>query len=169
MAGVNVARELLKKQFMELNKDTDSPFSIGLDDDSNWFKWRVCFEGPQDTMWEGGLFTAMLTFPEDFPNKPPEMKFVNEMWHPNIYPDGRVCISILHDPGEDQFNPQERSDERWRPILGVESILVSVISMLGEPNLDSPANIDAAVHMKNTPDEYKKKVQRIVRKTTEGD
>jgi len=40
---------------------------------------------------------------------------------------------------------QERAEERWRPILGVESIIVSVISMLSDPNDDSPANIDAAV------------------------
>jgi len=140
----NVARELLKKQFVELTRDDSSGFSVGLDDDSNWFKWRVCFEGPPDTLYEGGIFTAVLSFPEDFPNNPPDMKFEQEMLHPNIYPDGRVCISILHPPGTDRYNEQESADERWRPILGVESILVSVISMLGEPNLDSAANIDAA-------------------------
>lgn len=62
-----------------------------------------------------------------------------------VYPNGVVCISILHPPGEDHLNQQETADERWRPILGVESILVSVISMLSDPNDDSPANIDAAV------------------------
>lgn len=39
-----------------------------------------------------------------------------------VYPDGRVCISILHNPGIDPFNAQERADERWRPILGVEQV-----------------------------------------------
>lgn len=62
-----------------------------------------------------------------------------------MYEDGRVCISILHPPGEDRYNEQESADERWRPILGVESIIVSVISMLSDPNDESPANIDAAV------------------------
>lgn len=56
-----------------------------------------------------------------------------------------MCISILHPPGEDRYNEQESADERWRPILGVESIIVSVISMLSDPNDESPANIDAAV------------------------
>lgn len=64
---------------------------------------------------------------------------------PAVFPDGNVCISILHDPGVDAFNPQERADERWRPILGVEQVLVSVMAMLNEPNPDSPANVDAAV------------------------
>eukprot|EP00389_Voromonas_pontica_P004847 GDKH01007210.1.p1 GENE.GDKH01007210.1~~GDKH01007210.1.p1 ORF type:complete len:168 (-),score=24.51 GDKH01007210.1:136-639(-) len=167
MAAANIARELLKKQFTELCKDDSSGFSIGLEDD-DWFKWRVCFEGPPETLYEGGLFTAFLTFPEDFPNNPPQMKFETEMWHPNVYPDGKVCISILHSPGTDQFNEQETADERWRPILGVEQILVSVISMLGEPNLDSPANIDAAKEMKSDIPAYKKRVRQLVRKTVEG-
>jgi ubiquitin-conjugating enzyme E2 G1 len=42
---------------------------------------------------------------------------------------------------------QESADERWRPILGVEQILVSVIAMLNEPNISSPANVDAAVQV----------------------
>ena len=96
------------------------------------------------------------------------MTFETEMWHPNVYPDGKVCISILHPPGTDRFNDQETADERWRPILGVEAILVSVLSMMVDPNLDSPANIDAAVHMKNDPDGYKKRVRQLVRKSVEG-
>ena len=73
------------------------------------------------------------------------MVFKTKMWHPNIYADGKVCISILHAPGEDNMNSQETAEERWRPILGVESILISVISMLNDPNIDSPANIDASI------------------------
>ena len=61
-----------------------------------------------------------------------------------VYPDGKVCISILHEPGVDAFNAAETADERWRPILGVEQVLVSVIAMLNEPNIESPANVDAA-------------------------
>ena len=72
------------------------------------------------------------------------MTFKSKMWHPNIYEDGKVCISILHPPGEDAMS-MESSEERWRPILGAESILISVISMLNDPNIDSPANIDASV------------------------
>jgi len=57
---------------------------------------------------------------------------------------GDVCISILHDPGEDKFG-YERPEERWLPVHTVETIMVSVISMLADPNDESPANIDAAV------------------------
>jgi ubiquitin-conjugating enzyme E2 G1 len=66
-----------------------------------------------------------------------------------VYEDGKVCISILHPPGTDVFNELEKAEERWRPILSVEAIIVSVMSMLSAPNDESPANIDAAVSMKS--------------------
>eukprot|EP00744_Colponema_vietnamica_P000697 GILI01001228.1.p1 GENE.GILI01001228.1~~GILI01001228.1.p1 ORF type:complete len:165 (+),score=31.35 GILI01001228.1:69-563(+) len=159
--------ELLRRQFIDIQRDETCGFSVGLEDD-NLFKWVVCFEGPADTLYEGGIFNAVLTFPQDYPNNPPLMVFTTEMWHPNIYPDGRVCISILHPPGTDQFNEQETADVRWRPILGVEQILVSVISMLSDPNLNSPANVDAAVQLRSDFDGYKKRVRTLVRKTIEG-
>ena len=58
--------------------------------------------------------------------------------------EGDVCISILHEPGEDKYG-YERPEERWLPIHTVESILLSVISMIADPNDESPANVDAAV------------------------
>ena len=60
---------------------------------------------------------------------------------------GEVCISILHEPGEDKWG-YEKPEERWLPVHTVETILISVISMLADPNDESPANVDAAVSMK---------------------
>lgn len=62
---------------------------------------------------------------------------------------------------------QETADERWRPILGVESIIISVISMLSDPNDESPANIDAAVMWRNDRPAFKKRVRDVVRKSQE--
>ena len=118
-------------------------------------------------MYEGGFFKSQLKFPSDYPNNPPEMKFITKMWHPNIYPDGKVCISILHPPGTDQMNSQESADERWRPVLGVEQILLSVVSMLNDPNIESPANIDAAIEFRDQRDAYKKKVRKLTQQSTE--
>ena len=167
MNSKKYSTEILKKQLQDLMKSTDLGFSVGLVDDNDFYKWTVCFTGPEDTLYEGGFFKAILTFPDDFPQNPPEMKFITEMWHPNIYQDGRVCISILHPPGTDRFNEQESAEERWRPVLGVEQILVSVVSMLNEPNCDSPANIDATVQFRDHKDDYKKKVRHLVLKSME--
>lgn len=62
----------------------------------------------------------------------------------SVYSNGEVCISILHPPGEDP-NHYESSSERWSPVQSVEKILLSVVSMLAEPNCESPANIEASV------------------------
>lgn len=49
-------------------------------------------EGPEGTPWENGLFQLKMDFPEDYPNQPPKVVFVSEMYHPNIYNDGRICL-----------------------------------------------------------------------------
>lgn len=60
--------------------------------------------------------------------------------------NGDVCISILHEPGDDKWG-YEKASERWLPVHTVETILISVISMLADPNDESPANVDAAVRL----------------------
>ncbi|KAI4520218.1 ubiquitin-conjugating enzyme/RWD-like protein [Schizophyllum commune] len=159
---------LLRRQLTELTKHPVEGFSAGLVDDSNLFEWEVLLIGPPDTLYEGGFFKARLSFPPEFPLLPPKMKFLTPMWHPNIYPDGNVCISILHPPGEDQYG-YEDAGERWLPVHTVESILLSVLSMLSSdtPNTDSPANVDAAKEVRENPDAYKKKVRRLARRSAE--
>merc|ERR1712003_400016 len=76
-------------------------------------------------------------------------------------------IPILHEAKEDQFNQQESINEKCRPILSIEAIIVSVMSMLSEPNFESPANIDASVMWKKEPEVYKKKIRKLVRKSQE--
>ncbi|KAL5220653.1 hypothetical protein ABZP36_025366 [Zizania latifolia] len=73
-----------------------------------------------------------------------------------VYPDGRVCISILHPPGEDPSG-YELASERWTPVHTVESIVLSIISMLSSPNDESPANIEAAKEWREKRDDFKKK------------
>ena len=88
---------------------------------------------PENTLYEGGLFKAHLTFPRDYPLQPPKMQFKTEMWHPNVYPSGLVCISILHPPEEDKYG-YEDAGERWLPVHTPHTILLSVISMVRPPS-----------------------------------
>src|SRR5690606_12146121 len=101
--------------------------------EDNLFHWECLIAGPSGTPFEGGVFPAELKFPSDYPLSPPTMKFTCEMFHPNIYKDGTVCISILHPPGDDP-NMYESASERWSPVQSVEKILLSVMSVLAEPN-----------------------------------
>jgi len=86
------------------------------------------------------------------------------MFHPNIYPDGRVCISILHAPGDDPMG-YELSAERWSPVQSVEKVLLSVISMLAEPNEESGANVDAAKMWREDRKQFSSIADRLVRKS----
>jgi ubiquitin-conjugating enzyme E2 G1 len=88
--------------------------------------------------------------------------------YPIVCSDGRVCISILHEAKHDEFNEQEKMSEKWRPILGVESILVSVLSMLSDVNFESPANIDASVELKKEPKLYRAKIRKLVRESQDA-
>ena len=80
-----------------------------------------------------------------------------------VYPNGEVCISILHAPGEDPMH-YEQASERWSPIQSVEKILISVMSMLAEPNDESPANVEAAKMWRDRRAEYEQKVRDGVRR-----
>jgi len=157
---------LLRRQLAELNKSPIEGFSAGLVEESDIYKWEVMVIGPPDTLYEGGFFKAILTFPKEYPLKPPKLKFISDIWHPNIEKSGEVCISILHDPGEDKYG-YERPEERWLPIHTVATIMMSVISMLADPNDESPANLDAAKEYRENLVEFKKKVARCVRKSQE--
>ena len=77
-----------------------------------------------------------------------------------------MCISILHSPGNDAMSG-ETADERWRPILGVEAILLSVISIMNDPNINSPANIDASVMYRDNRDAYNQKVRRLAQRAAD--
>ncbi|XP_062308426.1 cell division cycle 34 homolog (S. cerevisiae) a [Osmerus eperlanus] len=136
-----------KALMLEMKSLQDEPvegFRITLVDESDLYNWEVAIFGPPNTHYEGGYFKARIKFPIDYPYSPPAFRFITKMWHPNIYENGDVCISILHPPVDD---PQsgELPSERWNPTQNVRTILLSVISLLNEPNTFSPANVDASV------------------------
>ncbi|CAI9302797.1 unnamed protein product [Lactuca saligna] len=166
MASPSQASLLLQKQLKDLCKNPVDGFSAGLVDESNLFEWSVTIIGPPDTLYDGGFFNAIMTFPQNYPNSPPTVRFTSEVWHPNVYPDGKVCISILHPPGDDP-NGYELASERWTPVHTVESIVLSIISMLSSPNDESPANVEAAKEWRDRRDDFRKKVGRCVRKSQE--
>lgn len=155
----------LKRLIIEYKAMTEDPtegiIAAPISDDK-FFEWEAVIMGPEGTPYECGLFVARLKFPPDYPLLPPKMTFISKLWHPNIYANGDVCISILHPPGEDP-NRYESSAERWSPVQSVEKVLISVMSMLAEPNDESPANIDAAKMWRDNRPLFNKTVEDCVR------
>jgi ubiquitin-conjugating enzyme E2 R len=117
-----------------------------------------------DSAFNGAFLRAEMTFTDEYPYQPPKFRFLVPIYHPNIYADGQLCISILHKPGEDLMSG-EAASERWSPLQGVESVLRSVLLLLDDPEINSPANVDAGVLYRDAPATYKKKAQETVERS----
>ena len=108
---------------------------------------------------------AEMKFPNDYPYQPPTFRFLTRnIYHPNIYPNGDLCISILHKPGDDAQSG-ELASERWNVLHGVESVLRSVLLLLDNPEINSPANVDAGVLYRDKRAEYNNRAKEIVEKS----
>ena len=57
--------------------------------------WDALIFGPEDTIWDGSVFRLSLEFPEEYPTKPPVVRFRSPVFHPNVYLDGKICLDIL--------------------------------------------------------------------------
>ena len=148
----------LQSELKQMYKEPNYFFSASPTD--NMFKWNIIIIGPPDTPFEGALINATMEFPNEYPTKAPLFKFTTPMFHPNIYPDGKVCISILHE-GVDEWG-YEHISERWNPSQSINSVLMSIISMLSSPNFESPANVDASKMWRENYSEYKKIIYKMV-------
>ena len=124
---------LLKRLQRELKRLTKDP-SIGCyaqqADPKDIYHWIGTIKGPIDTPYSGGTFKLDFYFPEDYPFKPPRIQFKTKVYHPNIDFAGNICLDILK--------------ENWSPVLGVGKILLSISSLLADPNPDSPLSSDVA-------------------------
>jgi len=167
----SVASSAVRALSLELKSIQEEPiegFRVHLLNDDNLFDWEVAIFGPPDTLYQGGYFKAHMRFPPDYPYSPPTLRFQTKVWHPNVYENGDLCISILHPPVDD---PQsgELPCERWNPTQNVRTILLSVVSLLNEPNTSSPANVDASVMYRRWKESKgkDKEYENIIRKQVE--
>eukprot|EP01098_Paradermamoeba_levis_P000633 TRINITY_DN1069_c0_g1_i1.p1 TRINITY_DN1069_c0_g1~~TRINITY_DN1069_c0_g1_i1.p1 ORF type:complete len:162 (-),score=14.43 TRINITY_DN1069_c0_g1_i1:266-751(-) len=122
--------------------------------DDNLYVWNATIFGPEESEWEGGIFSLRLTFPENYPDKAPKVRFTTDMYHPNIYSDGSLCLDIIQD--------------KWSPIYSVSTILTSIQSLLTDPNPSSPANPEAAQLYLKDKKQYIKRVRRCAQRTVDG-
>ncbi|KAI4834820.1 ubiquitin-conjugating enzyme E2 [Plasmodium brasilianum] len=146
----NLAKKRLIRDFRKLQ--VDSPYGVsGSPIGNDIMKWRAVIFGPADTPWEGGTFQLELLFGNEYPNKPPKVKFLTKMFHPNIYMDGNICIDILQ--------------KHWSPIYDISAILTSIQSLLSDPNPNSPANQEAALLFVENRIEYNRRIKNCVKES----
>ncbi|EEC48108.1 predicted protein [Phaeodactylum tricornutum CCAP 1055/1] len=127
------------------------PTSKG-DGSSDMFTWEAGIPGKSGTDWEGGLFKVRMEFSEEYPSRPPKCKFFPPLFHPNVYPSGTICLSILNE------------EEGWRPAITIKQVLTGIQDLLDDPNPDSPAQSEAINLFLSNKAEYKRRVKIEARK-----
>jgi ubiquitin-conjugating enzyme E2 D/E len=130
-----MALRRINKELLELKNNPPDNCSAGPRGD-DLFHWGATIIGPENSPFQGGIFNMSIYFPTDYPFKPPKVFFDTKIYHPNINKSGGICLDILK--------------ESWSPALTISKLLLSICSLLTDPNPDDPLEIDIA-------NEYKKK------------
>jgi|EP01138_Halocafeteria_seosinensis_P005031 ubiquitin-conjugating enzyme E2 D/E len=118
-----MALKRIQKELADLGRDPPSNCSAGPVGD-DLFTWQATIMGPSDSPYQGGVYFLNIKFPTDYPFKPPKVNFMTKIYHPNINSSGGICLDILKD--------------QWSPALTISKVLLSICSLLTDPNPDDP-------------------------------
>lgn len=124
MSGRSPCDARLRRELEDLKHDAYTFCTAGPQRDDNLSLWDATITGPSDSPYEGGVFHLTIRFGTDYPFAPPKIKFVTPIYHPNIASNGSICLDVLKD--------------QWSPALTVGKILLSICSLLTDPNPDDP-------------------------------
>ena len=117
----------------------------------NLFRWECGIPGKSSSVWSGHTYKLMMEFDNDYPARPPICRFVQPLFHPNIFPSGTVCLNILNE------------DSGWQPSISVKDILVAIQELLDNPNILSPAQREPYELFKKSKVEYNKRIRNQVK------
>ncbi len=114
----------IKKEYQDLQKEKNSNVQVKLVN-NDFRHWKGRIKGPIDTCYQGGIFDVDIIIPNDYPFKPPKMKFDTKIWHPNISSvTGAICLDILKN--------------EWTPALTIRTALISLQALMCEPVPNDP-------------------------------
>ena len=151
----------IRDEYKELhyNPNENCGFTVGLVNDNSYYDWIISLNGPKDTSYKGGLFQLNIHFPEDYPNKPPEVYFITPIYHVNVNPCvpteeggeslGHVCISTLN---------------WWKPEYKMKEVILNIFSLFYMANPDSAYGMDRAKEYKEDRDVYEEKAKKFTKK-----
>ena len=151
------------EEYKDINRNpiSNCGVTIGLMNESDYTKWRVTLLGPKDSSYKGGLFILSINFPNDYPNKAPEVCFLTPIYHVNVNPKapktqgegveslGHVCISTLN---------------WWKPEYTMREVLTNIFALFYMANPDSPYGLDRADEFRNDRATYEEKAKYFTKK-----
>jgi len=129
--------------------------SAGPATNDDLFNWQASIMGPPDSPYAGGVFMVRIHIPPDYPFKPPKVAFVTKVYHPNINSNGSICLDILKD--------------QWSPALTISKVLLSICSLLTDPNPDDPLVPDIAHQYKGDRHRYEETARQWTMKYAMGE
>jgi len=122
----------IQKEISDCQKDKLTRITL-LPIDSSPFHLLGAFDGPEGTPYEGGRYEVDIVVPESYPFQPVKMRFVTKVYHPNVSSaSGAICLDILKDA--------------WSPVLTLKSTLISLQSLLCDPQPNDPQDAEVAKH-----------------------
>lgn len=139
----------IKKELQELTKDPPANCSAGPSGE-DLYHWIATIVGPSESPFEGGLFFLNIMFPVDYPFKPPKVTFTTKIYHPNINSNGGICLDILK--------------EQWSPALTISKVLLSISSLLTDPNPNDPLVPEIANQYKSDINKYNETAKEWTRR-----
>jgi ubiquitin-conjugating enzyme E2 D/E len=134
-----MALRRIQKELEDIRKDPPAGCSAGPVKD-DMFNWEGVIFGPNESPFAGGVFKLSIRFPTDYPFKQPHIQFLTKIYHPNINSAGGICLDILK--------------SQWSPALTISKVLLSILSLLTDPNPNDPLVPDIAAQYKNNRVEY---------------
>lgn len=134
-----MALRRINKELKEMESDPPSHVSGGPVGD-DLYHWSAVIMGPEKSPYEGGTFILNILFPQEYPFKPPKVTFNTKIYHPNISRSGGICLDILK--------------EAWSPALTISRVLLSISSLLTDPNPDDPLDAEIAAVYKENRDKF---------------
>ena len=144
-----MALKRIQKEIKDFDKDPPTGCSAG-PADGDVFLWNALIHGPPDSPYAEGMFNLEVKFPNDYPFKPPKVTFLTKVYHPNVNSNGGICLDILKD--------------QWSPALTISKVLLSITSLLTDPNPDDPLVPDIAHLYKTDRETYDKNAREWTRK-----
>jgi ubiquitin-conjugating enzyme E2 D/E len=141
-----MALRRINKEIADLRDDPPTSCSAG-PVGSDLYQWEAVIMGPEDSPYTGGIFKLRIQFPVDYPFKPPHIQFVTKIFHPNINSAGMICLDILK--------------TQWSPALTVSKVLLSICSLLTDPNPKDPLAPDVARMYLEQRGEYEAEARRM--------
>ena len=148
-----MALRRIEKELIDLKRDPPSNCSAG-PEGSDIYTWKACIFGPDDSPYVGGVFILTIQFPVDYPFRAPHIQFKTPIYHPNINSSGLICLDILKG--------------QWSPALTIGKVLLSICSLLTDPNPDDPFVADIAELYKTDQAEYNMRARQSTMRYATG-